>query len=375
MKNTLAENMLRFAPKNLNAIDIKRLLQLVEQEVAAATGGAYKTDPMYKELYSKLGDQAKLYWDGKKKGVTGQVMTDEDRDKLLASFKQKIAEAIPSRGKDQNKVLKKLQTVAIGSKPGETTQIIKAAPAAPTLDVYTSVYPNNQQQNPKLQNFFLTDNVVEVSPENETGFKTMIADLVSSIPTNQTITKIEVYAGSSTSKVPTTYGMAPGTKYKTIQEGQQNNIALANKRYDVIVAKLSELVKQQVPQFNGQIIIAPKTAELVKPNNGTAYTEKERSFYFSGSTDGKVVPDRKSEYDTKYGPYKGSYGGVTIYTESQPSEILPPAPETQVTQNWRLTLSFKSKPNFDIGLPIPGRPNGGGGSIYKGKARTTCPLW
>ena len=106
MKNTLAENMLRFAPKNLNAIDIKRLLQLVEQEVAAATGGAYKTDPMYKELYSKLGDQAKLYWDGKKKGVTGQVMTDEDRDKLLASFKQKIAEAIPSRGKDQNKVLK-----------------------------------------------------------------------------------------------------------------------------------------------------------------------------------------------------------------------------------------------------------------------------
>jgi hypothetical protein len=375
MKNTLAENMLRFAPKNLNAIDIKRLLQLVEQEVAAATGGAYKTDPMFKELYSKLGNQAKLYWDGKKKSKTGQVMTDVDRDKLLAAFKQKIAEAIPRRGKDQNKVLKKLEYVAIGTKPGETTQIIQATPPAPTLAVYTSVYPNNQKQNPELQNFFLTDNVVEVSPENEVGFKTMIADLVSNIPTDETITKIEVYAGSSTSQVPTTYGMAPGTKYKTIQEGQQNNVALANKRYDVIVSKLAELVKQQVPQFKGQIIIAPKTAETVKPNNGPAYTEKERSFYFGGSTDGKVVPEKKSQYDTTYGPFKGSYGGVTIYTESQSIPTPTPVKETQVTTDWYLTTKFKSKPDFSIGLPIPGRAKGGGGTIYKGKARTTCPLW
>jgi len=46
MKNTLAENMLRFAPKNLKASNIKTLKRLVEQEVVA------------QQLFAPLAEQA-----------------------------------------------------------------------------------------------------------------------------------------------------------------------------------------------------------------------------------------------------------------------------------------------------------------------------
>lgn len=365
MKNILAENLLRFGAKGINENMLTQYL--LEQ--------SYKNDPMFAVMYEKLGDRSKRYWDGKDKGAAGQIMTDEDRDKLLNTFTQKIVEKQQKTGNNQSKVLKSVETVVIGSKKGEATSVIQAMPSQPITHVFTAVYPNNQQANPELQNFFLSDNVVEVSPENEAKFKTLILDLVSSIPKNETITKIQVYAGSSTSKVPTTYGMAPGTKYKTIEEGQQNNIALANARYDVIVNKLSELVKQLVPQFTGEILVAPKSPEDVKPNNGPEYTQTEREYYFKGTTDGKVLPDKRAQYDKTYGPYKGSFGGVTIYTEDRVGGTTPPEPETQVTQDWSISLRLKSQPKENPKLPKIFKGNKGGGIIYNGKAKIGCACW
>lgn len=373
LEKLLAENMLRFGTKNVLAKHVKPYL--MEQT------NTYATDPLYKDMYALLGDQSKLAWDGKKPGKNGQPMTDADRDALLASFKEKIAKKQQVTGKDQKKVLRSIESISITSKPGEAKAIALAEPTK-IEHVFTAVYPNNQVANPELQNFFLTDNVVEVSDIASGKFKTMITDLIANVPENETITKILVYAGSSTSQVPTTYGMPAGTKYKTIEEGQKNNIALANARYDVIVSKLSELVKQLVPQFNGQIVIEPKSAENVKPNNGPEWSDTDRATYplakrrktlDNGSPNPQYDQKVVDAYEAKYGPYKGSYGGVTIYTEGKDAQSIPPEDESQVTQNWILSLTPK---RIQLDISKPKKFIGSGGvTIYNGTPRLDCPVF
>lgn len=359
LERLLAQNMLRFGTKNLSAALKQKLTEQVTNP---------KSSPLYNIMYDKLGDKSRRYWDGVTPGSDGNKMTDSDKLALLNTFSEKVTNKERLTKKNQNQVLRLLNAVAIGSKPGEATQIQLAAPVAPKISEYTAVYPDNQNLNPELQNFFLTDNIVEVSPANINKFKLMIADLISVIPENENITGITVYAGSSTSQVPTTYGKGA---YKTIAEGQQNNIALANARYDAIVTKLSELVKEQLPSFNGQIIIEPKSADTVKPNNskGPVYTEKERAYYFST---GKLDPKLKTEYEAAYGPFKGSYGGVTLYTTGQNIKTTPPEKEVQVTATWNLRLDWKVT-NTDRPTSSTGKK--GGGIVYTGKNKTTCPFW
>jgi hypothetical protein len=361
LEKLLAENMLRFGTKNVLAKHVKPYL--MEQTAT------YTADPLYKELYALLGDQSKLAWDGKKPGKNGQPITDEDRAALLTSFKEKIAKKQQVTGKDQSKVLKSIESVTITSKPGEAKAIAQKEPTR-VEHVFTAVYPDNQTANPELQNFFLNDNIVEVSETATEEFKKLITDLISSVPKDQTITRILVYAGSSTSQVPTTYGMPAGTRYKTIEEGQKNNVTLANARYDVVVNKLSELVKQLVPQFTGQIEIEPKSTSNVKPNNGPAYTTKEQQYFFST---GKLNPALKDKYEKLYGPFKGSYGGVTVYTEGSMSIVTTPEDETQVTQNWMLSITPK---RITADTSKPKKFAGGKGiTIYNGVPKLDCPVW
>ena len=366
LEKLLAENMLRFGVKGITETMLKKYL--TEQST-------YTSDPLYRDFLKLLTGLSKRYWDGTKKGAAGKVMTEDERVKLFNEFKTKI-EARQQKTSDRvNKVIRSTELVSIKSTMGETTKTyITGSKGNPR--VYTSVYPPIGEPNPKLQNFFLSDDVVTVSPENEAGFKLMIKDLITTIPSIETITNITVYAGSSTSQVPTRYSMPKDQKYKTIEEGQRNNIPLANARYDVIVAKLAILVKEQIPQFTGQITIAPKTADLVKPNNGPVYTNKERAYFFSGSKDGKVLPDKVAEYNQTYGPFKGSYGGVTIYTVGKDDTSTPPAEFEQVTQNWSIAVKFDQNiPSTHPSKKSRSRGKAGGGIVWSGEIRQVCPVW
>jgi hypothetical protein len=354
MKNILAENMLRFGPKNLSESEKRNLSKLVDQ----GQPGVENNSNVEQLIVSKLGDRSKRLW--------GE-MDPADKQKLLDASLQQINRYARINDIDFDKSIKKLKTVRIGTKPGET-KLEKIPPqSAPIIEIpYTATYPDNTKQNPELQNFYLTDNETAVSSDRQSKFEIMVSELKSLIPNNETIKEIHIKAGSSTSQVPTTY--RSGT-YKTIEEGQRNNIALSQDRCAQIEAVLNKIVKQQFPQYVGQIIVDDRD---MKPNNGPSYTATERSYFFGT---GKLDPAKKSEYEAKYGLYKGSYGSVMVVTEGKSGistetgdEIKVPATEYYIDLGWGGTSDkgkrklYKSK-------------TGGGISLGGAKIIPNCPIW
>lgn len=375
MKINLAENLLRFAPKNLDAKTVEKLQQLAEQEAVSptTTGGTYKTDPLYNSFYEKLGDRAKRYWDGTQKGAAGEIMTDADRDKLFATFKQKIAEKERITGNDANKVLKSVEAVVIGSTQGETAKAI-TSPATPKKIepvVLSAAYPDPSVSSPQLQNFFLGDDTIEVSPEAKNGFVDMIESIKAQIPAGSTITEVLVWAKSSTSKVPSTY------------KGQ-GNVVLVQDRYTAATTALAEVAKQQLPEFSGNVTIVPAKPEYIRPNLGPEWTEDDRIKRFplnkrkktlkNGQPNPEFDPKVLAAYEAKYGAYKGSAGYIQIKVSSTETETktTPPEPEVKVTQNWYLRLNTKSSPDWNLKLPKFWKSKGGGGIIWNGGAPTKC---
>jgi hypothetical protein len=309
-------------------------------------------------IVSKLGNRSKRIWN---------EMDDASRQKLLDAAQQQITRHARIDKIDFDKSLNRLKTVRIGTRPGETKSEKLPVESQPVVEIpYTATYPDNTKQNPELQNFYLTDNETAVSADRRAKFEAMVSELKSLIPSNETIKEIHIKAGSSTSQVPTKY---KGGAYKTIEEGQRNNIALAADRCAQIEAVLNEIVKQQFPGFTGKIVV---DARDMKPNNGPAYTSTERSYFFGT---GKLDPAKKSEYEEKYGPYKGSYGSVMVIAEGKAGIPTEAGDEIQVPETeYYIDLGWGGKPGKRKRKLFRSK-TGGGISVGGADFIPNCPIW
>lgn len=362
LEKLLAENMLRFGAKNLSEADKK---QILEQAAQTKLSTEVTSHPLYNVVITKFEDRSKNYWEGKA-AKSGVAMTDADRVAVLNYVQKRVGEKTKIQSISQEKALKQITGVIIDPK-GTTTIVTPAPPApAPVRTPYNGTYPAIDQPNPELQNFYLVDNAIDVSPENKGKFDSLVKTLLSSIPKDEKIVEVKISAGSSTSKVPTTY---KGGDYKgNIAAGQKNNEFLAADRCAKIEESLMDVVKTNIPAVGNNIKIEQRQ---IAANRGTDYTEKERAYYFST---GKLDPAKKEAYDKAYGPFKGSYGSVTIITEKIEEITTEVGPSVEVTQNWKARIEQKM-PKIKPPTKLKGSP--GGGQTFVGKTfnTTKCNIW
>ena len=341
MKNILAENMLRFGIKNLNESDVENLNKLAEQSA----------DSFESALVATFKDRSAKLWN---------AMSPEQKQKILDSAKEKIQRHARIKNVDFDKSLKKVKDVRIGTKPVETTATKTPLAKISVKVPYIATYPDITKPNPELQNFYLKDNAIAVLPDRKQKFVIMVSELKSLIPNDETIKEIHILAGSTTSQVPTTYGSKDG------KSDPKNNEKLAEDRCAQIEATLDAIIKEQFPQYSGQIIIDQRQVDA---NKGPEWTNADRQNPKFGTPG-----NRTAEYNAKYGAYKGSYGSVMIVTEGKIQEETEDSTEEQVPDtNYFIGMSwgyppYKKKKRF--------RSKGGGGiSVGGGAVIPKCMIW
>ena len=136
LEKLLAENLLRFGIKNLNESNVENLNKLAEQSA----------DSFESALVATFGDKATRLWN---------AMSPEQKQKILDSAKEKIQRHARIKKVDFDKSLKKVKSVRIGTRQGETTITKTPIEEISTEVPYTATYPDNTKQNPELQNFYL----------------------------------------------------------------------------------------------------------------------------------------------------------------------------------------------------------------------------
>jgi hypothetical protein len=331
-------------------------------------------DPLYAVVYSKLGDKSKRYWDGKDK--TAPQMSNDDKIKIIQQVKVRVEKrvaALTSQGKknvDFNRELKNIERIRISYKQSDVTK--QPEEQGPVVYIpYKAQYPPAETNNPELQQFYYEENQVQVPQDRIEKFDVMVQELKNMIPANEKVVEIRIKAGSSTSQVPTKYG---GGQYKTIVEGQQNNIQLAEDRCAAIEGTLKTIIEKYFPTNLGyKFTIDERQAKPnnAGPENKDVYTEKERKYFFGT---GKLDPNKKAEYDAKYGPYKGSYGSVIIITAGTIEETSSVQDVIQ-TNEWFVAVDFPYKGGSN--KPPKKYGSKGGGIIFSGGDLKTlaCPAW
>lgn len=296
-----------------------------------------------------------------KSATTWNEMSDIEKKQAIQVVTNEIAKHARINKYDFNKALNRVSNATVVKR---TESIPAAEMPKPEPNIYTAYYPDINTPNPKLNNFYLQDNAIAVSQENINAFNQLISELKSQIGPNETITKIEVLGGSSTSQVPTTLG---GTVSR-----EKGNEELAKRRCAAITTTLETLVKTNFPEFNGQII---KRFDA-KPNQGPAYTSKEQKHFFGT---GELDPSKKEEYEQMYGPYKGSYGSILIETIVTEERSTPPQPAE--TQYHKIVIGFKDsgkgmkKSSKSASKQLFRSKTGGGISFGGEQVIPTCPLW
>jgi hypothetical protein len=327
-------------------------------------------DPLYDIVYSKLGDKSKRYWDGTDKNAP--QMSNDDKIKIIQQVKVRVdkrVSALTSQGKknvDFNKELKEIKSIRISYKQSDVTQLPEEQEPIVYIP-YKAQYPPAETNNPELQQFYYEENQVQVPQDRIEKFDVMVQELKNMIPSDEKVVEIRIRSGSSTSQVPTKYNKG---QYKTISEGQQNNVKLAEDRCVAIEGTLKNIVEKYFPTNLGYKITIDE--RQTKPNNGPQYTTTEREYFFGT---GKLDPNKKSEYDSKYGPYKGSYGSVMIITTGVQKETSSVQDVIQ-TNEWFVAVDFPYKKGGDKQPKKYGSKSGGiivsGGDNLK---TLSCPVW
>lgn len=310
------------------------------------------SNPVEQKIVSLFSSKSNQRW---------SEMTNNEKQLAIQVATNEIKKHAKIKGYDFNKALNKVSNAYVRQR---TETIPAQEMPKPEPNVYTAYYPDINTPNPKLDNFYLQDNAIAVSKENIASFNQLISELKSQISPDEKITRIEVLGGSSTSRVPTTLG---GTV-----EREKGNEVLARKRCEAITDTLDNLIKTNFPDYKGEII---KRFDE-KPNQGPAYTTKERNYFFGT---GKLDPSKKAEYEKIYGPYKGSYGSILIETMIIEQDILPSPPAE--FKNYKISIGFKDsgkgmKKSSKASSKKLFRSKTGGGISFGGEqVIPTCPLW
>jgi hypothetical protein len=314
------------------------------------------------------------------------TITETDKIALLKYFEEKATQKATVHNKtnadnplgkliqwDMEKAIKEASSIRIGPGEGSIEREAAADPTPPEIFTYTFSYPDISEANPKLQNFFLGDDNVAVSAENEAAFKETLETLLSSIPADQKIIEVYIKAGSSTSKVPTSYKSAG--KYTTAA-----NVTLVDDRLTAIQTSLSNVVDTTIPKGEWNLIVDPPER---KPNNGPEWTEADRNAYPLDkrrvkNPDGQPNPKFNQKivdaYEAKYGRYKGSYGQISIKTTSTEIKTTITEPSVLVSGAWYGSMTWPS-PGKGDGKPktIPGKNKGE--KTWTGQGTLDCPVF
>jgi hypothetical protein len=314
------------------------------------------------------------------------TITEQDKIALLKYFEEKATQKATVHNKanadnplgklvqwNMEKAIKEASSIRIGPGKGSIEREEAADPTPPEIYTYTFSYPDITATNPKLQNFFLGDDNVAVSAENETAFKETLETLLNSIPADQKIIEVYIKAGSSTSKVPTSYKSAG--KYTTAA-----NVTLVDDRLTAIQTSLSNVVDTTIPKGEWKLIV--DTPER-KPNNGPEWTDADRAAYplakrrktlENGTANPQYDQKIVDAYEAKYGNYKGSYGQISIKTTSTITIPTTTAPAIKVSGEWYGSISWPS-PGRGNGKPktIPGKNKGE--KTWTGQGTLDCPIW
>ena len=313
--------------------------------------------------------------------------TVEDKIALLNYFTEQATAKIARRDKavadnplqrmvkwDLSKAIKEATAISIAPGIGEIKTIEAETPPPSETEQYTFSYPNTDDIT-GLQNFYLSDNVTAVTPENEAAFKDALQNLLTQIPAGQKIIEVHIKAGSSTSRVPTTFGSTDG-KYTSA-----GNEKLVDARLQAIQEALSRVVDTTVPKGEWKLITDNPQRT---PNIGPPWTKDDRDTTYPLSKRRKTLPNGAPNpnydqtvvdgYEAKFGKYKGSFGQISIVTET--GRLIPydTQPGKQVTAQWAGKISWTSGGTGN-GKPKTLRGSNKGEKAWTGQGTLDCPIW
>lgn len=260
---------------------------------------------------------------------TFSAIPDGIKIQLVRESVQKARESGKPISKADRIFIGPKNTAALYSKTTATSPASEIAPVA--LPV---AYPPKDPNSPLLQNFF-GDDKYQVSSEQQATFASMLQQAVQYCKSQGTILEVQYKAGSSTSKVPTSFA--------------GGNAGLTDERLKSIEKVLSATIGAN-PDLQGVKVTkqgAERRVEVGPPYNKAKYSLDKR----------KADPAVKAEYDKIYGPYRGSYGEfIIIY---QPKADVPTEPDSTVEYtpvgNWAIRINWHEIRIPSIDLPNIGR--------------------
>jgi hypothetical protein len=301
------------------------------------------------------------------------AITDQDKTALLSAIEQRTAKrvsALTNQGKKTSipEEIKKAKAIVISADKGEITAISKET--APETRTWERSYPDiSKGDSTETQNFYLKDNEVAVQQGAQDKFNELIKNTVADVAASGgTVKQIICWAGSKTSQVPTTYN-SEQTGYKSggnIKQGQQGNIKLAEER----VKAISSFINTQLAAAFPNVPISVGENQM-QPNVGPPFTIEDRAKYSKRTGLGGTDANAQSEYDSKYGPYKGSFGAFKLIIEFKDPGTADESIET--VGKWLAKITWPTP------VPSDGKPprgNAGGGKTFVGvDLNTTKCSW
>ena len=189
--------------------------------------------------------------------AVGLKFTDQDKISILDYVEQSANQAgdkilnattfdlqIKNVGVDKSGIIQDLETI----KEGETV-------------VFAFQYPDKNDLNALKTTIYNVDDGIVIPPEGIEKIKGAVQDAINSVTANGfKITGFGRYAGSTTSRVGTAYGLEDnGTT-------EENNVTLATDRCGAMNAQVDIIVESLLPG-----IVIETTENIVKPNQGPGW--------------------------------------------------------------------------------------------------------
>jgi len=258
-----------------------------------------------------------------------QIYTKQTFSAIPNDIKIKLVQESVQKARNSGKPISKADRIFVG--PKNTAALYsKTSTNAPESELvplaFPIAYPPKDPNSPLVQNFFGDDQFV-VSGEQKASFNSMLQQAVEFCKSQGTILEVQYKAGSSTSKVPTSFA--------------GGNAGLTDARLKAIEETLTSTISGNADLKGIKITkLAPERLVEVGP----AY---DRAKYSLDKR--KANPAVNDEYNKIYGPYRGSYGEFVIIYQPKP-EPSPEVPGEDVKYtpvgNWAIKVDW-----YEIRIP------------------------
>jgi hypothetical protein len=242
-------------------------------------------------------------------------------------------------------------------------------PAAPTTVTASFSYPanpNGDENSPEFKKGLqlFPDDGTTVGANAIAAINQAVVEAVKKIQEQGgTITGVQTYGYSSTSKVPTKYGSDSATY------NPENNVRLANDRLAAINATLSQAIKTAGVQVEPVVNAANNVAVPNHPSSPD-WGDAQRRDSAKYGTPGK----RTAQYEAEYGKWRFAAAFFSFtYTvkttiPNQTSADVSVVGQWKVVMNWADESISISIPRISIGGSFPSAPK-------PKKSSTACPVF